>query len=68
MRQAFSYDLSQNFADATNFDDVWLKTRSGRKKMACKFLRELEVPTSGAPLIVCTVSYVAYNTQHDTRL
>jgi hypothetical protein len=38
----------QNFADATNFVDVWRKTRAGRKKMACKFLKELEARVPAA--------------------
>lgn len=34
--------VTQNFCSQRNFDDVWVKTRSGRKKMACKWLLKLE--------------------------
>lgn len=34
--------VTQNFCSPRNFDDVWLKTRSGRKKMAWKWLCQLE--------------------------
>ena len=35
--------ITQNFCSPRNFDRVWLKTRSGRKKMAWKWLCHLEV-------------------------
>mmetsp|Transcript_48724 Transcript_48724/g.137067 ORF Transcript_48724/g.137067 Transcript_48724/m.137067 type:complete len:429 (+) Transcript_48724:194-1480(+) len=34
--------ITQNFCSPRNFDSVWLKTRSGRKKMAWKWLCQLE--------------------------
>jgi len=34
--------VTQNFCSPRNFDDVWLKTRSGRKMMAHKWLLQLE--------------------------
>ena len=33
--------VTQNFCSYTNFAKVWRETRSGRKKMACKWLRKL---------------------------
>lgn len=33
--------ITQNFCSRTNFDAVWRKTRSGRKKMSVKWLRKL---------------------------
>ncbi len=34
--------VTQNFCSAANFDNVWLKTRTGRRKMAAKWLVQLE--------------------------
>lgn len=34
--------VTQNFCSSRNFDQVWIKTRTGRKKMAYKWLKELE--------------------------
>lgn len=34
--------VTQNFCSPRNFDQVWRKTRSGRKKMAYKWLCEME--------------------------
>mmetsp|Transcript_23864 Transcript_23864/g.27625 ORF Transcript_23864/g.27625 Transcript_23864/m.27625 type:complete len:485 (+) Transcript_23864:295-1749(+) len=34
--------VTQNFCSQRNFDDVWLKTRTGRKKMAYKWLCKLD--------------------------
>ena len=34
--------VTQNFCSQRNFDQVWLKTRTGRKKMAYKWLKKLE--------------------------
>ena len=34
--------ITQNFCSPRNFDDVWLKTRSGRKRMAWKLLCQLD--------------------------
>ena len=34
--------VTQNFCSYTNFDRVWLSTRSGRKKMASKWLARLQ--------------------------
>ena len=34
--------ITQNFCSPRNFDDVWLKTRTGRKRMAWKWLCQLE--------------------------
>lgn len=34
--------VTQNFCSTTNFDNVWLKTRTGRRKMAAKWLVQLE--------------------------
>lgn len=34
--------VTQNFCSPRNFDHVWLKTRSGRKRMAYKWLRQLD--------------------------
>jgi histone arginine demethylase JMJD6 len=34
--------ITQNFCSRRNFDQVWLKTRTGRKKMAWKWLCKLE--------------------------
>eukprot|EP01082_Thalassiosira_pseudonana_P015381 g14603.t1 g14603 contig9:2251482-2253142(-) len=34
--------ITQNFCSKRNFDAVWLQTRSGRKKMACTWLRRLK--------------------------
>jgi len=36
--------VTQNFCSQRNFDDVWIQTRSGRKKMAYKWLLKLEEP------------------------
>ncbi len=33
--------ITQNYCSRRNFDDVWRATRSGRKKMACTWLRKL---------------------------
>ena len=38
-----SVAVTQNFCDSTNFCEVWLKTRKGRKKMAVKFLEQLDI-------------------------
>jgi len=35
--------ITQNFCSHRNFHDVWLKTRTGRKKMAYKWLCQLDV-------------------------
>mmetsp|Transcript_76047 Transcript_76047/g.114501 ORF Transcript_76047/g.114501 Transcript_76047/m.114501 type:complete len:447 (-) Transcript_76047:359-1699(-) len=35
--------VTQNFCSPRNFDDVWLKTRTGRKRMAWKWLCQLEI-------------------------
>ena len=34
--------VTQNFCSQRNFDKVWIKTRTGRKKMAYKWLMKLE--------------------------
>lgn len=34
--------VTQNFCSQRNFDEVWVKTRTGRKKMAYKWLLQLE--------------------------
>jgi histone arginine demethylase JMJD6 len=34
--------ITQNFCSRTNFERVWVKTRSGRKKMAVKWLKLLD--------------------------
>lgn len=34
--------ITQNYCSRRNFDAVWLQTRSGRKKMACTWLRRLQ--------------------------
>lgn len=34
--------ITQNYCSRRNFDDVWRATRSGRKKMACSWLRKLD--------------------------
>lgn len=34
--------ITQNFCSRTNFEQVWVKTRSGRKKMAVKWLKLLD--------------------------
>ena len=34
--------VTQNFCSPRNFDSVWLKTRSGRKRMAWKWLCQLD--------------------------
>ncbi|KAL7515586.1 hypothetical protein ACHAXN_013162 [Cyclotella atomus] len=33
--------ITQNYCSRRNFDAVWMQTRSGRKKMACTWLRRL---------------------------
>ena len=38
-----SVAITQNFCSPRNFDAVWLKTRSGRKRLAWKWLKRLEV-------------------------
>jgi histone arginine demethylase JMJD6 len=35
--------ITQNYCSRRNFDNVWLKTRSGRKRMAWKWLCQLEI-------------------------
>ena len=35
--------VTQNFCSPRNFEKVWVKTRSGRKRMAWKWLNRLEV-------------------------
>lgn len=35
--------VTQNFCSYANFDDVWVKTRSGRKRMAVKWLGKLRM-------------------------
>lgn len=34
--------VTQNYCSKRNFDEVWLQTRSGRKKMACYWLKKLQ--------------------------
>jgi histone arginine demethylase JMJD6 len=34
--------ITQNFCSSRNFEEVWISTRTGRKKMAYKWLLELE--------------------------
>jgi histone arginine demethylase JMJD6 len=34
--------VTQNFCSPRNFDEVWIKTRSGRKRMAWKWLGLLD--------------------------
>lgn len=36
-----SVGITQNYCSSRNFDVVWKKTRAGRKKMACTWLRKL---------------------------
>jgi len=38
-----SVAITQNFCSITNFPKVWKATRTGRKKMACKWLKQLHV-------------------------
>jgi len=38
-----TFAVTQNFASRTNFERVWIKTRTGRKRMAQKWKRELRV-------------------------
>ena len=35
--------ITQNFCSITNFKKVWIQTRAGRKKMACKWLTKLQI-------------------------
>lgn len=35
--------VTQNFCSQRNFDDVWMKTRTGRKRMAYKWLCQLDI-------------------------
>ena len=42
--------VTQNFCNRSNFENVWRKTRSGRKKMACKWLRLLKVTQNDCSL------------------
>eukprot|EP00903_Cladosiphon_okamuranus_P009919 g9416.t1 len=37
-----SVAITQNFCSRNNFEKVWRKTRTGRKKMSVKWLRELD--------------------------
>ncbi|CAN0321599.1 unnamed protein product [Pylaiella littoralis] len=37
-----SVAITQNFCSRNNFEKVWRKTRTGRKKMSVKWLKELE--------------------------
>lgn len=34
--------VTQNFVSPRNFDDVWMKTRSSRKRLAWKWLCQLD--------------------------
>jgi histone arginine demethylase JMJD6 len=34
--------VTENFCNEGNFEKVWIETRSGRKKLACKWLHELK--------------------------
>ena len=34
--------ITQNFCSSRNFDDVWMQTRTGRKRLAWKWLGQLE--------------------------
>ena len=34
--------ITENFCNKGNFERVWLETRSGRKKLSCKWLRLLQ--------------------------
>ena len=36
--------VTQNFCSSTNFDRVWVRCRSGRKKMSAKLLRMVSRP------------------------
>ena len=42
MNVTHTVGITQNFCSKQNFDEVWLQTRSGRKKMACSWLRKLQ--------------------------
>ena len=35
--------ITQNYCSQRNFDQVWVKTRTGRKKMAFKWLNKLQI-------------------------
>mmetsp|Transcript_404 Transcript_404/g.730 ORF Transcript_404/g.730 Transcript_404/m.730 type:complete len:488 (+) Transcript_404:114-1577(+) len=42
MNVTHTVGVTQNYCSKRNFDEVWLQTRSGRKKMACSWLRKLQ--------------------------
>ena len=42
MNVTHTVGVTQNYCSRRNFDEVWLQTRSGRKKMACSWLRKLQ--------------------------
>ena len=42
MNVTHTVGVTQNYCSRRNFDEVWIQTRSGRKKMACSWLRRLQ--------------------------
>ena len=41
MNVTHTVGITQNYCSSRNFEVVWMQTRSGRKKMACSWLRRL---------------------------
>ncbi|RMX63994.1 hypothetical protein DD238_005603 [Peronospora effusa] len=63
--------ITQNFCSSQNFPAVWRKTRSGRKRMAAKWLKRLE--TCHPELVTMAMElnqkdkYVMYNKERSSR-
>ncbi|GMF28804.1 unnamed protein product [Phytophthora lilii] len=63
--------VTQNFCSSQNFPAVWRKTRSGRKRMAVKWLKKLETQNPELAALATELNqkdkFVMYSKEHKSR-
>ncbi|KAG1698785.1 hypothetical protein DVH05_014741 [Phytophthora capsici] len=63
--------VTQNFCSSQNFPNVWRKTRSGRKRMAVKWLQKLETHNPELAALATELNrkdkFVMYNKERSSR-